>query len=611
MKEAKKLQLFCVLTLMVGCSHLGLMNDSEGYRSDASRVSNRNPLSVTIPEPDENRVDDTYMQTKADYHFTMAESYSLEGESSKAVENYKLALVYDNSSAQIRYRLSLEYVKLGLVTESINLCQEALKIDPKHKDSSLLLGGLYSAMHLFDDALKVYQTNLEHYPHDLETSLFIGALYAEKGDFEKSLTHFKKLAKDKNIKEKSQVWYYMGRVYASKAKPDPVNAEMAFITSLKMEPDSVDTVLALGQLYEEQNRHKDLQKLYSSFQEEHGTHHILAERLAQSYMDEDNFERALYQLKIVESYDSRNLNVSLKIALIMIEQKRYSEAIVKLEKILEVSPDSEKVRFYLGALYEEIKNYQAAIQQFETIEFGSAYYEDSVMHASYLHKLMGEPSAALAKIKAGLDQKKDSTKFWLLYASLLEEEKRLTEAQQALASAQELFPEDIQIHFQLGSVYDRLGQKSKTIEHMKTVIGLDENHVQALNYLAYIYAEGAQNLSVAEKLVRRALALQPNDGFIMDTLGWVLFKQDRVPEAIQVLERAHKKEAKESIIAEHLGDAYFRHQLPRKAKEMYKKAAELEKDSSSRAKIQSKIYSIEQKLQAEREGKTRTPASLK
>jgi tetratricopeptide (TPR) repeat protein len=607
----EKTKLLIALTLIVGCSHMGVRDTASTYSSEVTQVNNSNPLARTIPEPDENRIDDTYLNTKADYHFTMAESYSLQGEGAKAVENYKLALVYDQDSAQIRYRLALEYVKLGLITEAINLCQESIKLEPTHKDSSLLLGGLYSAMHLFDEALKVYRDNLKNYPDDLETSLFIGALYAEKGEFDKSLTHFKQLARNKNIKDKSQVWYYMGRVYASKPEPDQANAEMAFITSLKLEPDAVDVVLALGALYESQERHKDLQRLFASFQEEHGSHHVIAERLAQSYLDEENFDQALYQLKLVESYDRSNLNVSLKIALIMIEQKQYSEAIAKLETILKTSPDSEKVRFYLGALYEETKNYPAAIQQFETIPFTSSYYEDSIMHAAYLYKLLDQPSTAIKTVKEGLERKSDSAKFWLLYASLLDEEKQLKQAQEALTAAMERFPEDKQIHFQLGSVYDRLGDKNKTIEHMNIVIGIDENHVQALNYLAYVYAEESKNLSVAEELVRRALELQPGDGFILDTLGWVLFKQDRLPEAIQVLEKAHKKESKESIIAEHLGDAYFRHQLPRKAKEMYNKAAQLEKDSKNRAKIQTKIYSIEQKLQADRQERRRTPASVK
>ena len=610
MRVARKPQLLYVLILLAGCSHLGLDSNSEGtFISQAARIKNEAPADMTPPDQSKERVDETFMSSKADYHFTVAESYSLQDQSAKAVENYKLALVYDMESPQIHYRLALEYVKLGLVTESMTQCQEALKVDPKHKDSSLLLGGLLSAMHLYDQALELYQKTLTYYPDDMETSLFIGALYAEKGEFDKSITHFKKMVRNSKIKDKSQAWYYLGRVYSSKPEPELKNAESAYTTSLKLNPDAMDVVLALGSLYESQKQETKLKRLFSNYQEEHGPHHLIAERLAQIYLNEDKLDLAIEQLKVVESYDFQNLNISLKIALIMIEQKKFKPAIAKLEGIIQRYPDSEKVRFYLGALYEEVKDYRAAIQQFDTIKFGSSYYEDSVMHSSYLHKLLGNIDSAISTVKTGLKHKKDSPKFWILHASLLDESNQVGEAQSVLLSAVKLFPEDIQIHFQLGSVYDRLGKKDKTVEHMQKVLGLDENHVQALNYLAYLYADGTRNLQEAEQLVRKALKLQPGDGYIMDTLGWVLFKQDRVSEAVKILEKAHQKEGKEAIIAEHLGDAYFRYKLPRKAKEMYKKAAELEKDRDTKEKIQSKIESIETKLQAEKSIKTRVPAS--
>lgn len=605
-----KTQLLLIYTLLVGCSHMGLeSSEKSAFISQAARVRNELPESQNIPAQNDESVDETHLQMKADYHFTLAESYSLQDEPAKAVENYKLALVYDAKSAQIHYRLALEYVKLGLITEAVTQCQEAVAVEPNHKDSSLLLGGLYSATHLFDQALDIYKKVLAQHPNDLETSLFIGAVYAEKGEFNTAIDHFKKLSRNDKIKDKSQVWYYLGRIYSSQPKPDLVNAEQAYVTSLKIAPDSVDVVLALAAVYETQNNVVKLKRLLANYQEENGNNPLIAEKLAQLYINEENLDAAIAQLKIVEANDNGNLNVSLKIALILIELKQYDKAIDKLESILQVSPDSEKVRFYLGALYEEIKDYRAAIQQFDTIKFGSSYYEDSIMHAAYLHKVMGNPDKAIAKIEEGLKHKKDSAKFWILHASLLDDNDKVKEAQEVLISAVKLFPEDKQIHFQLGSVYDRLGKKDKTIEHMEKVIGIDENHVQALNYLAYIYADGTRNLDVAEKLVRKALKLQPGDGFILDTLGWVLFKQDRINEAVQTLEKAHKKEGNESIIAEHLGDAYFRYKLHTKARDMYKKAVELEKDANNKEKIQSKIYSIEKKLQAESEQKSRTPAS--
>ena len=601
-----KIQLFWLFILFFGaCSHLGSTSSDKTafFVSQAARVNSELARSMEISSPKGHHVDQTYMQIQADYHFTLAESYSLQDRPLKAVEHYQLALIYDQNSPQIRYRMALEFVKLGFITKALEECRRVLELDPKHKDSSLLLGGLLSAMHIFDEALAVYRKALVHYPNDPEISLFIGVLYGEKGDFKKSIKHLQKLAQSRKvkIKDKAQIWYYLGRIYASSPKPNLKKAQKAYITSLEMKPEAIHVVFALGSLYQLQGEKVKLEKLYSDYQQKRSgdADPAIAEKLAQIYIDGEQFDKALPQLRILESYESENFNISLKIALILVEQKKYKEAIKKLKSILKKHPESEKVRFYLGSLYEEIGDYRAAIEHFEGIPVASQYYEDSVIHASYLHKLLGDWDAAVTKIKQGLVQKQEAYKFWLFHASLLRENNQLSEAGKVLNFAVKLFPKNKQIHFQLGSIYDRLGKTDKTILHMEKVLEIDDNNVQALNYLAYIYANDNRNLATAERLVRKALKLQPEDGFIMDTLGWVLFKQDRIQEAVRFLEKAHGKNASESIIAEHLGDAYFHYQLLFKAKSMYKKAAKLEKNSTNKAKILSKLQSVEQKLRAQ------------
>ncbi|MCB0387184.1 MAG: hypothetical protein KDD43_17525, partial [Bdellovibrionales bacterium] len=140
-------------------------------------------------------------------------------------------------------------------------------------------------------------------------------------------------------------------------------------------------------------------------------------------------------------------------------------------------------------------------------------------------------------------------------------------------------------------------------------IELDQNHVQALNFLAYTYAELNQNLEEAEELARKALMLQPKDGYILDTLGWVLYKQDKIKESILTLETAYKLKSTESIIAEHLGDAYYRYDLLEKARQMYLKAVDFEKDKSKVQKIKDKIAVIENTKPFPNDADQRRPAS--
>ena len=609
------ISLFFFSTSFIACSHLKLENTSASFLPTHRQQAKDNDrvLSSIIKKSQthQGQIDPLYMKTQADYYFTLGEAHSLENSPIKALENYKLALIYDKDSSHIHYRMALEFVKLGLISQAVAECERAIGIDPSHKDSSLLLGGLLSAMNIFDSALGVYQKALKHYPDDFEISLFIGMLYGEKGDFDKAIEHFRKMALNKKLNKnpdgQSKVWYYLGQAYMEKPKPNFKNAESAYMTSLAIKPNT-QTVLALGEIYEFQNENKKLEKLLSGYQKNQNKDPLIAEKLSQIYIKNNQLGKALEQLKIIESQDDKFLNVSFKIALILIEQKKFNMAIKKLSSLLKKTSGSEKIHFYLGSLYEQVKDYPSAIESFNHIPPSSRYYQDSVIHASYLYQLTGKPGKAIQKAKEGLEQKNKSPNLWIFYASLLKEQNQLDKVQKTLSSALKIFPENKNIHFQLGSTYDLMGEKNKSIKHLEKVLYLDENHVQALNHLAYIYADMTLNLNTAETLAKKAIQLEPDNGFILDTLGWILFKQNRFKEAIEILEKAHEKESNESLIAEHLGDAYFHHKKPTKAKLMYEKAMRLEKSQENKNKILSKLNSIQEKKK--KDNKTsRVPAS--
>jgi tetratricopeptide (TPR) repeat protein len=298
-------------------------------------------------------------------------------------------------------------------------------------------------------------------------------------------------------------------------------------------------------------------------------------------------------------------------AFILIEQEKYQEAILRLEDILARAPSSDKVRFYLGAVYEEIKDYKSAISHFEKVPAVSTYYHEAVIHASYLFKLKGDYEKAIATIETGIKTRDDHAPFYALYASLLDDQKRYRDAEGMLKGAIEKFPENAQLRFYLGSMQDKLGDKESTIASMKAVLQIDKNHVQALNYLAYTYADRNWNLDEAERLVRHALEIQPNDGFVMDTLGWILFKKGKANEAIRMLEAAYKIQPNESVIAEHLGDAYYHIQMPDKAKKLYQRAAESETNVATVEKIRAKIVDVDRQIQNFGSDGGRQPASAK
>jgi len=111
---------------------------------------------------------------------------------------------------------------------------------------------------------------------------------------------------------------------------------------------------------------------------------------------------------------------------------------------------------------------------------------------------------------------------------------------------------------------------------MKKVLTIAPDDAQALNYLGYTYAELGIKLDEALQYLRKAVELRPNDGFILDSLGWVYFKLKRYDEAIPLLERATKLVDDDLTIMEHLADAYAARREHRKALDLYRKILETE-----------------------------------
>lgn len=596
------------MVMTSACTTLG---QSGGIYRD-SALTNPNPAPAKLTPPDYSgetgnpRLDDTYLSSQADYHFTMGETLSYEGQSARAVEEYKSTLVYDPKSVHVRLRLAAEYVRMGLMTEAVEQGEIAVDMAPDNVDARMLLGGLYMSMKLFNPARTQFQAVLDKNPGQPEASIYIGALLAEDQKFDEAITYFQKLAKNPAFKQPEKAYYYIGRVRSEQGREHYAEAEKAFGKALDLKSEYPEAAVALAMLLKAEDKDKEMEKLLSSYQEKFGPDREMAAQLSRYYLENENYDKAMEQLEVLDGYERDNLNVKIQIALILIEQKKYEQAAQRLEDVLLLAPESDKIRYYLGAVYEELKRPALAIDHYRKIPAGSTYYADAIVHAAHLLKTTGHSDTAMELVETAIKQEDDVPQLFAYYATLLDDAKEYRKAVKMLTAAVERFPTDTQLRFFLGTMQDRMGNRAETIAQMNKVIEQDKDHVQALNYLAYTYAEQGSDLDRAASLAEHALDLQPNDGYILDTLGWIHYKRGEIDAAIRYLEAAYKARSDESIIAEHLGDAYLRHQMWQKAQQMYQKAATLESDNSRHQQIQEKIANVRAQMQTP----ARLPASL-
>jgi len=599
----------CTVALSLGCTSLGHKGLSS-YRD--SNLWNLNPAPKSMAPPDYQAegstplLDDAYLTSQADFHFTMGETFSYEGQSPKSIEEFKLTLIYDPKSVHVRRRLATEYVRMGMITEAVEQAEIAVEMAPNEVEGRMLLGGLYSGLKMFDPARQQFEQVLKIDEGHAESAIYLGALLAEDRKYDEAIKYFESLTKNPRFKDPERAHYYIGRVLAEQGQSKYGDAQRAFSQALKLKPEYPEAALALSMLLRAQGKDKEMEELLRSYQEKFGPEREMARQLSHYFLEKEDFDRALEQLEYIDGFERDNLNVKIQIALILIEQKKYEAAALRLEDVLQQAPESDKVRYYLGAVYEEIDKPQLAIQHYKEIAPGSTYFAEAVVHTAHMQKNLGQLDKAVETVEKALTKQEDVPQLYAYYATLLDEKKNYKQAVKMLNGAVDRFPSNTQLRFFLGTMHDRTGNSKETIEQMVKVLDLDKDHVQALNYLAYTYAELGKNLEEAQALAARALDLQPDDGYILDTVGWIHFKKGEVETAIRYLEAAVKAKSDEAIIAEHLGDAYLRFQMWQKAQKMYQRAAQLESDNVRSQKIMEKIANVNAQLQQP----SRSPASF-
>src|SRR5690606_12264385 len=117
---------------------------------------------------------------------------------------------------------------------------------------------------------------------------------------------------------------------------------------------------------------------------------------------------------------------------------------------------------------------------------------------------------------------------------------------------------------------------------MEKVLELNPQHTDALNFLAYDLADAGLNLDRALELINRALQVRPNDGYYLDTLGWVYFQQGRYHDAVDILSRAASVATDDVLIQEHYADSLMKVGQLAQAVEVYRNALERGRDAAEK-----------------------------
>ena len=158
-------------------------------------------------------------------------------------------------------------------------------------------------------------------------------------------------------------------------------------------------------------------------------------------------------------------------------------------------------------------------------------------------------------------------------------DKRFPEAEEILREGLRTIPDSVDLHYSFGVLFEKTSRFEESISAMRTVLKLDPDHADALNFIGYMYADRGIHLDEAERMIKKALQLKPGNGYMTDSLGWLYFRKNRLDEAIRYLKEASETLPEDAAILEHLGDAYVRAGQIQEALEAYGRAFQFNPES--------------------------------
>ena len=368
-----------------------------------------------------------------------------------------------------------------------------------------------------------------------------------------------------------------------------------------MSPHSQQVVTGLAVVYQLQGRKDQAIKVYKRFLRTNPDNIEVRRRLGGLLVGERKFDEALEEYEEIEDLETDPRETRTKIGLVYFEKGDYDAAITAFNLVLAASPGDNRVRYYLGVAYAAAKEPGEARRELDTIPSDARQYIDARLHLAYLYQKDGDLDDAIAVIRTGLKKRTNDADLLGMLVSLYREKREFETASGILEDMVTRDPTNDRLRFTLGALYDEAKQKDKTIAEMERAIELNPKNAAALNYLGYTFAEMDVRLDEAEVLVRRALEIEPNEGFYIDSLGWIYFQRGNYVVAIEHLETAVELSGDDPTISEHLGDAYERIGRSGDAVRLYHQALGSADEKNQIDRLRKKIATLEGAEKAQRD----------
>jgi tetratricopeptide (TPR) repeat protein len=283
------------------------------------------------------------------------------------------------------------------------------------------------------------------------------------------------------------------------------------------------------------------------------------------------------------------------VAELLFEQRIAGQALVHARLAQFLDPGRADIGLLIGRALLAQGNATAALEAFRAIPARSPYAWEARLATVEAYDALDRKADGTALLRRMVAERAERTDAAVRLGDRFRRDEDYAAAEAAYGEALERLgparPEHWRLYYARGIARERTGRWSDAERDFALALELEPDQPYVLNYLGYSWVDQKLHLDRATEMLHRAVELRPNDGFIVDSLGWAYYRLGQYDKAVEFLERAIELEPGDPVINDHLGDAYWQVGRLREARYQWQRALTFGPEPAVVAAIEEKLRS--------------------
>jgi tetratricopeptide (TPR) repeat protein len=350
------------------------------------------------------------------------------------------------------------------------------------------------------------------------------------------------------------VLYALHRALIADVANDRDTAAHWYDEAIKDSPPTLRVVQAAGSFLQRTGHDDQAQALYADFAKDNAN----AVLLDPSALVE---EADLGKVPAVISARDGMAESLFELASFLHQEESDEMAMIYARLALILRPQFPLTQLLVGDILVNRSHDEEALLQYQDVARDGPLGWSARLRTSESLIRLGRNDEAATLLEAMAAEHTDRADPLVRLGDLYRDEKKDAEAIKAYDRALERIPHLEERHWTIlygrAASYERLGPWEKSEQDLQAALALSKDQASVLNFLGYSWVDKNINLPQARTMIERAVALQPKNGYIIDSLGWALYRMGDLQGAVTELERAIELKPLDPTINDHLGDAYW------------------------------------------------------